>query len=209
MSKDSYHRYVFDSAKREFVGDFEAMYQAERHEGFDSWNQSAPNLARSVSIAHVTDRRWDSILEAGCGKGYVAKELAAVCSKVIGIDASVTAIEIAQTVAPQVQFECWTLEDFPYEDRPSELVVFLEVLSYIERWREVLERAIATSSAVLVSLYLPENPMGFVKSRCELDEQVSMDLLHTTTVDHDIHVWLIRGKMATHSEVAFREGIPR
>ena len=33
---EKYHKYVFDQAKRSFVGDFERMYQDEIKDGFDS-----------------------------------------------------------------------------------------------------------------------------------------------------------------------------
>ena len=34
-----YHKYVFDLAKREFVGDFDKMYQQEVSDNYDSWHQ--------------------------------------------------------------------------------------------------------------------------------------------------------------------------
>ena len=38
MSKP-YHRFVFDTEQRRFVGEFEEMYRREDEEGFDSWHQ--------------------------------------------------------------------------------------------------------------------------------------------------------------------------
>ncbi|NDH92492.1 MAG: hypothetical protein EBY79_05305, partial [Actinobacteria bacterium] len=58
-------------------------------------------------------------------------------------------------------------------DRDAENVVVLaQVLSYIENWRELL-RAISLSSVdVLVLLYVPEDPIGYVKSMGELLDAV-------------------------------------
>ena len=38
-SERPYHKYVFDAESRQFVGEFEEMYQAEDKEQYDSWFQ--------------------------------------------------------------------------------------------------------------------------------------------------------------------------
>ena len=38
MKKEKYHQYVFNTAERKFVGDFESMYKDETNKKFDSWH---------------------------------------------------------------------------------------------------------------------------------------------------------------------------
>lgn len=46
-----------------------------------------------------------NILDAGCGNGFIAAQLAALDHQVIGIDASPDGIELASKAYPQIQWE--------------------------------------------------------------------------------------------------------
>ena len=66
----SYHKYVFDTDKRKFKGNFEEMYQNEEREKFDSWHISNLTiLARRVHLEIVNSYNFQTILDFGCGKG--------------------------------------------------------------------------------------------------------------------------------------------
>ena len=65
-----YHRYVFDTKKGKFVGDFETMYKTEDIEEYDSWQSS--NLTHLPKLIHyqvITLYNFNRIMDLGCGKG--------------------------------------------------------------------------------------------------------------------------------------------
>jgi 2-polyprenyl-3-methyl-5-hydroxy-6-metoxy-1,4-benzoquinol methylase len=102
---ESYHRFVFDSRRRRFVGQFEEMYRRESVEGYDSWHQeNLDTLARRVSIAMLADRAYPRILDVGCGKGAFTSLLKTETNHVVGIDVSSTAIAKAAERYPGIDF---------------------------------------------------------------------------------------------------------
>ena len=52
------------------------------------------------------------------------------------------------------------------------MVVCSEVLSYLSNWRELIQAISMTTRFFLVSLYLPFDPIGFVKSAEELKSEI-------------------------------------
>jgi len=181
-----YHPYVFDTGSRRFVGDFEGMYRAEADRNFDSWYQEDTTrlyrrLARTV-LEQYTFRR---ILDVGCGKGGFTHGLKTRNNHVVGIDLSPTAIERARAKYPDVDFRVLsTTELSSLRDEGFELVVLMEILSYVEDWRAVLYELAGWGCHVLVSLYLPPDPIGFVKS---FDDLLA-DLASRFTVDTELRL---------------------
>ena len=175
-----YQRFVFDLEKRRFVGQFELMYQAELHEGFDSWRQD--DLDSRFEVAHferiLRNHRYEKIVDVGCGKGSLTQVMSQYCEKIIGIDISDTAVGEAHRRFPSLQFQvvdirnsggfCDVVAREAKAGEKSTLFVFSQVLSYTENWSFLLETAIEAGSDVLVALYLPEDPIGFVKHESEL-----------------------------------------
>jgi len=53
-----------------------------------------------------------------------------------------------------------------------DLVVAAECLSYIENWKELIAALAPRTRYLMIALYLPENPIGFVKSVEELEAAV-------------------------------------
>lgn len=173
----SYHEYVFDEEEREFRGDFEEMYRAEDREGFDSWHCSdLTHVMKQLSLTLLGQYNFDRIFCYGCGKGHFAHLLKRRNNYVLGVDVAPTAIRKARTnYGHLVDFE--VIEDNDFEsvvgDRNFDLTVAAEVLSYVEEWREVIGRVAGFSRRLYVSLYLPEDPIGFVKGFDELEEEVA------------------------------------
>ena len=103
MSK--YHKYVFDHKNREFVGNFEEMYQAELNECFDSWHQEdSRQLQRKIDIAILENYNFNTIIDIGCGKGSFTHLLKRSNNHVLAIDISSTAINIAKERYPDIEF---------------------------------------------------------------------------------------------------------
>ncbi len=53
-----------------------------------------------------------------------------------------------------------------------ELIFTSELLSYIKNWRELLDEISKTAKYLMVSLFIPPNPIGFIKSERELLEHI-------------------------------------
>jgi len=102
-----YHKYVFDTEKRQFIGQFEEMYQAEDSEGFDSWfEQDLRHLRKKISYAILSAYNFSRILDVGCGKGTFTHLLKKHNNQVVGIDVSETAIRKARESFPDIDFRC-------------------------------------------------------------------------------------------------------
>jgi SAM-dependent methyltransferase len=169
----SYHPYVFDEKKRTFVGRFEDMYQAEREQGFDSWHQEdSRNLTRRICLEILDAFNFTSVLDVGCGKGAFTHQLKKQNNHIVGIDVSRTALEAAKARFPDIEFLQRDLaveaEALSNSATHFDLVVCLETLSYLENWRALLEQFSRIAEYALTSLYLPENPIGFVKAPDDL-----------------------------------------
>lgn len=92
-----YHKYVFDSEKRAFVGNFEEMYKNESTEIFDSWHQEdTRQIQRKISLVLLSEYNFDNIVDLGCGKGTFSHLLKKTNNKVTAIDVSETAIAHAR-----------------------------------------------------------------------------------------------------------------
>ncbi len=171
-----YHKYVFDHNKRKFLGNFEEMYEHEDVQGYDSWGSEDMTLFFKNMARSVLDRySFKRILDAGCGKGTFTQFLKKENNYVLGLDISSTAIAKAKQRCPGVEFLTLPIENlihnFPWEK--FDLILSREVLSYMENWRQVLAALATRTEFLFISLYIPENPLGFVKSFDELKLEVS------------------------------------
>lgn len=68
---------------------------------------------------------------------------------------------------------CAPAEAYLREADPVDLIVIREVLSYLESWREVIAHCARLTTYCLVGLFLPPDPIGFVKSHAELDTELN------------------------------------
>jgi len=183
---EKYHKYVFDVLKRQFIGNFEEMYQAELIDGFDSWHQDdMRGLNRQFIETLTKNYNFSSCLDIGCGKGALSNTLKRSNNLVFAVDLSKTAISIVRQRYPEIKSDVLDLADLnQYEkyiaDLFSEfsikyfnLTLISEVLSYLENWREVIRRCAENSEYLLISLYIPPKAIGFVKTAESLEDEVS------------------------------------
>ena len=175
-----YHKYVFDLENRKFVGDFETMYQNESKENFDSWHQDdSRQLQRKIDLAILEDYNFDKVLDVGCGKGSLTHILKKKNNIVVGIDISQTAIDIASERFPDIKFVCSDVNTISNYTKIVDnmggvnLVFTSEVFSYIEHWKDLLFEISKTTDYFMISLYIPENPIGFIKTENELVNEIS------------------------------------
>ena len=179
-----YHEFVFSQAERRFIGEFEEMYQQEQVSCFDSWHQddlrSREDAAAIMRV--VADQHFDWLVDLGCGKGALTSALSALADRSLGVDVSPTAVRIAQERYPHLDFLVADINDasivgqvlrsLKQTESKKVLVVLSQVLSYLSQWREVVAAVSQESSEFLVGLYLPIDPIGFVKSRDELESVI-------------------------------------
>lgn len=175
-----YHKYVFDLENRKFVGDFETMYQNETKENFDSWHQDdTRQLQRKIDLAILEDYNFHKVLDIGCGKGSLTHMLKKTNNQVLGVDISQTAIDIANERFPDIDFICLDVNDISNYTHLIDnmggvnLVFTSEVLSYIQNWKELLNEISKTTDYFMISLYIPDNPIGFIKSEEDLVSEIS------------------------------------
>ena len=169
-----YHSYVFDQENRSFIGKFEDMYRAEAEKGFDSWNQDdARHLDKQFCLDVLSQYNFNRILDVGCGKGMITQYLKKQNNNVLGIDLSESALRVAKTRFPDIQFKQADITLDDWVDKISwggDLIVCMEALSYIENWRDVLKTFGKIGKYVMIALFIPENPIGYVKSFDQLSE---------------------------------------
>ena len=180
-----YHKYVFNLQDREFVGDFDQMYKDESANRYDSWNQDQIETPELTAATGIIERyEFSSILDIGCGKGAYTFSLATADRKITGLDLSKTAIQVASTRYPDIAFkqiDVSIAEDLKRElikgkrndQEFIDLVLFSEVLSYLSNWHQTISLASNHAKNIFIKLYLPENPIGFVKNFASLESAVS------------------------------------
>jgi predicted TPR repeat methyltransferase len=159
------------------------MYRAELVEQFDSWGQDNDRrLDLRITKMLVDSLDPKRIVDIGSGKGLLTSFLDAPGRNVIGCDVSETALSIARARDPHVAYtqlpdaSVYSLVQFLFKSRQElghiDVVVMSQVLSYIDEWKNLIDIVFAYSSGVCVSLYLPENPIGYVKDWSEVCEVI-------------------------------------
>ena len=123
------------------------------------------HLARYTFAARLA--RGKRVLDAGCGAGYGAEELAQAGDSVVGIDCAAEAIEFARANyrLPNLRFEQGSCTQLPYPDGSFDLVVAFEVIEHLENWRDFLgeaRRVLAASGQFIVST---PNKLYYTESR--------------------------------------------
>lgn len=136
-------------------GDRKYGYGGFRYDG--RWRPVAEDIAK-----HYNLKPGDSILDVGCGKGYLLYDLTQVVPgiRVSGIDISKYAIEHAkEEVKPYLR--TGLVQDLPYEDKSFDLVISLTTLHnlYIYDFKKALqevERVKKKNSYITVEAYRNE-----------------------------------------------------
>jgi len=196
-----YHKYVFDRGKRQFVGQFEKMYRNEVVENFDSWCQDdSRQLTRKIVLSILEEWNFRTIIDVGSGKGALTSLLKKRNNHVVGFDKSATAVGIGKSRFPDIDFEDIDANNIEILDNQLQnkqklwegidLVFTSECLSYLENWREFLKIVSHYANFLMVSLYIPKNPIGFVKSQQELEDEIKshFDIIESIKLSKSNHI---------------------
>ncbi len=128
----------------------------------DLLNEHVARYAFAVRLA-----RGKRVLDAGCGAGYGADELAQVAESVTGVDVAADAIDFARAhyQRPNLRFEQASCIALPYADASFDLLVAFEVIEHLENWRDFLQearRVVAPAGQLIVST---PNKLYYTESR--------------------------------------------
>jgi hypothetical protein len=94
------------------------------------------------------------------------------------MDLSITAVNIAQKKFPDIIFRTCDLNNVDdviqsMHEPVVDLIVICETLSYLKNWEKLLEQLSCHCRYIIISLFIPDNPIGFVKSSKDLIEEIS------------------------------------
>jgi SAM-dependent methyltransferase len=123
------------------------------------------HLARYAFAARLAPSK--RVLDAGCGAGYGAAELAKSALSVVGADMAAEAVEFARRHyrRPQLAFEQASCAALPHPDASFDLVVAFEVIEHLPNWRDFLRevrRVLAPAGQFMVST---PNKLYYAESR--------------------------------------------
>jgi SAM-dependent methyltransferase len=106
--------------------------------GIDLLNEHMARYSFAASLA-----RGKRVLDAGCGAGYGAAELAEAAAWVVGADIAAEAIDFARLNyrRPNLFFERASCAALPHGAGSFDLVVAFEVIEHLANWRELLSEA--------------------------------------------------------------------
>ena len=108
-------------------------------EGKDHWGKINVSAVNRDIIALVKLVPHKTILEVGCGKGTLTKDLVKIADKVTAIDVSPTAIHAVKQVAPQAESLIASLEDFTSPE-VFDVIICAEVLYYIKDRQKAIRK---------------------------------------------------------------------
>jgi 2-polyprenyl-3-methyl-5-hydroxy-6-metoxy-1,4-benzoquinol methylase len=153
--------YWVDPKTGTFRGEFEKMYSDIE----DPWGceagKSSLNNRIFLDVIFADDRRYERILDIGCGLGGLLSTIRARNGGgyVLGVDVSATAVEKARRQYPEVSFQQRNIVTEDLGERDFDLVVTSEVLWYmldnLPLFYDRIEATMSHGGVLAVHQYFP------------------------------------------------------
>lgn len=143
---------------QQFWEEFSAEYEKSVGETGDVHHEFVIN---PVVFALLGDLKGKTVLDAGCGNGYLSRKMAKAAKKVVGIDFTKTFIQTAKERSngyDNLTFLQGNLEKMPFSDREFDSILCNMVLINVENLDTVvgeLSRALKTDGRLVVSITHP------------------------------------------------------
>lgn len=130
----------------------------------DLWSE---HVARYAFARRYADNR--RILDAGCGTGYGAAELAQTALHVTGVDIARDAIEYARATypIPNLLFLVSSCESTPFRPNSFELVVAFEVIEHLRDFRAFLKECARVVTPQGLFIVSSPNKSYYAESRAK------------------------------------------
>ncbi|MEM2031002.1 MAG: class I SAM-dependent methyltransferase [Candidatus Micrarchaeia archaeon] len=106
-----------------------------------------------------------TVLEIGCGEGFVTKHIHDLGFKIVGADISDEVLRIAREMFPEIEFlnmDIYELDKFGKWD----LIVCCEVLEHLKEPEKALKAMMKASNYILISV--PNEPFFRIANICRL-----------------------------------------
>lgn len=112
----------FTMSAAEFSGVYETTRDLQGIQGCTDLNEACT----AEILRHVVGT---SVLDAGCGRGYLVDRLSVVCADVVGCD---IVLDEQLTERPGVRFQRGSVEDLPFDDDAFDTVVSTHTLEHVQ-----------------------------------------------------------------------------
>ena len=78
-------------------------------------------------------KKGDTVLDIGCGDGFLTNALSSACEEVTGIDASLTGISLSQSMIDnsKIYLACGLAGNLPFKGNAFDVVTLFEVIEHI------------------------------------------------------------------------------
>lgn len=133
------------------------------------WGTDRENVL-SENILSYIPKSVSSVLDAGCGNGYLLGVIAgARTCRLCGVDISAKRIADARRRLPQAEFIESSLDKLPFEDRNFDVVTSSQVLEHVtDVAASVRELSRVTANRLIITVPYDQEP---VKIRCPYCER--------------------------------------
>jgi SAM-dependent methyltransferase len=125
-------------AEREVHVDDARSFFEERWRDGDPWRVGSSELDKAShehQLGLLGEKRYERVLELGCGGGFFTRRLAEIADRIVAIDIASSAVEFAREpnfVSEAIDFRVADIVDYdPRAEGPWDLVVMSETIYYL------------------------------------------------------------------------------
>jgi ubiquinone/menaquinone biosynthesis C-methylase UbiE len=135
-----------------FQGDCHPLMQIDRFASLEDYCLRLMHLSAYEEVARLAQDK--QVLEIGCNTGYGTKMLSQVCRRIIGVDLSISALQMAATryAGQNIGYLLVDGMRLPFADGEFELIISFQVIEHISNYNSYLselKRVLAVDGTVV------------------------------------------------------------